>query len=89
MKYIRVFVASFIASLIVCIACNYNVNQDKPTTASIESTDITGMYEGTISISGKDREEICVEGAIRIDDDGDQIRITMSDAVDSIFNKEF
>ena len=48
-----------------------------------------GVYEGTITITGAGVEDICYEGVIMIQMDGDKIRIVSTDSIRSNFNDLF
>ena len=48
-----------------------------------------GVYEGTITITGAGVEDICYEGIIMIQMDGDKIRIVSTDSIRSNFNDLF
>lgn len=67
------------------------VEEFEPTPLIIanELDDITGYYEGTISLSGEGTEPECYEGAFRIDIDGRKARITASDLIRSNFDELF
>lgn len=49
---------------------------------------ISTTYEGTVSIRGAYLDE-CYSGVIRIDQDGDKVRVTVMDAVESDFDEWF
>lgn len=48
-----------------------------------------GVYEGTITITGPGVEDICYEGIIMIQMDGDKIRIVSTDSIRSNFSDLF
>ncbi|MEE1085805.1 MAG: hypothetical protein U0L05_01325 [Schaedlerella sp.] len=87
MKKILCSLIALLGSMIM-VACAEEVEYE-PTALVIKTLDMAGTYDGTICISGEDREEICVEGIMRIEADGKKVRVTMSDAVDSLFDQEF
>lgn len=55
----------------------------KQTAPSIPAT-----YEGTVSIRGAYLDE-CYSGVIRIDQDGDKVRVTVMDATESDWDEWF
>lgn len=53
-----------------------------------KQTTVPTTYDGTVSIKGTYLDE-CYSGIIRIDQDGDKIRVTVTDAVESDFDEWF
>lgn len=53
-----------------------------------KQTTVPTTYDGTVSIGGAYLDE-CYSGIIRIDQDGDKVRVTVMDAVESDFDEWF
>lgn len=53
-----------------------------------KQTTVPSTYDGTVSIKGTYLDE-CYSGIVRIDQDGDKIRVTVTDAVESDFDEWF
>ena len=70
------------ALLILCTACTI-LGCTKQTAPTIPAT-----YDGTVSIRGAYLDE-CYSGVIRIDQDGDKVRVTVMDATESDFDEWF
>lgn len=66
-----------LASLLILFTACAIVGCTKQTAPSISAT-----YEGTVSIGGAYLDE-CYSGVIRIDQDGDKVRVTVIDATES------
>ena len=72
-----------LASLLILFTACAILGCTKQTAPTIPAT-----YEGTVSIRGSYLDE-CYSGVIRIDQDGDKVRVTVMDAVESDWDEWF